>query len=87
MQCHELILIGILSEEREGKSKRERVNPIIYRVLIDSDKKEWHLPKANRIAEGINLKDFEGKKVKLTCMAIGKNNKLTDVKAIEKVEN
>jgi hypothetical protein len=87
MQCREITLIGVISEERESKPKNEKKAPTKYRVLIDNDKKEWHLPRPQNIPESVNIKDFEGQKVKITGMIVGKNTGLTSIKTIEKVGN
>jgi len=85
MQCREVTVIGIVSEEREAESKKERKKPIKYRVITDSSNKEWHLPKLNKIPESINLSEFEGKKVKLVGMMTGNKGAFVGIKSIEKV--
>jgi len=83
MQCREITLIGVVSEERIKENKNENKKDKPYRVFTDTKKKEWLLPKEKKNDE-INLREYEGVKVKLTCMVLGEK-KITGIKSIEKM--
>ncbi len=83
MQCREVTMIGVVSEEKLRESKDENKKAKPYRVFTDAKKKEWVLPREKK-DDAVNLKEYEGVKVKLTCMVLGEK-KITGIKSIEKI--
>jgi len=83
MQCCELTLIGVVSEEKVKESKQENKKPRKYRVFTDTKNKEWPLPREKKVDGEINLKEYEGVKVKMVCMVLGE--KITGIKSIDKL--
>jgi RNase P/RNase MRP subunit p29 len=85
MQCKEITLIGVMSEAREEEIKDKDgkvIQKLKYCVLTDSKKKEWRMPRDTNVA---SLKEFEGKKVKIVGMILGKGSTLLSIKKMDKL--
>jgi hypothetical protein len=85
MQSHEMTMTGVISEEKEKESKKENKKPIKYRLFTDGNNKEWMLPREKKTSDSIDLKQYEGVKVKLVCMVLGEK-KIIGIKSIEKID-
>ncbi len=85
MQCHEITLIGVMSEAKEEEIKDKDgkvIQKVKYCVLADSKKKEWRMPRDADIAK---FKEFEGVKVKIVGMVLGNGSTLLSIKQMDKL--